>query len=112
MDVKPIKYWTRDEFGRWYLSDVKPKYTLDDIPFGYSRKCNICGKPMMYRFKDIFEFESKNNIPCEKCRQKRETPTRKCPRCGKELFYINKYVYQRAVKTNGICNSCSKVKLP
>ena len=108
MDISPKKYWTKDEFGRWYLSNTKPKYTLDDLPNGFSRNCNICGNQMLYRFKDMFDFDSQNNIPCEKCQQKKETPKRNCPKCGKELFYINKYVYQNAVKKDGACNSCSK----
>jgi hypothetical protein len=108
MNIK--KYWTKDEFGRWYLSETKPKYTLDELPYGFFRKCNICGEQMSYRFKDIFDFESKNGIPCHRCRQKKESPSRRCTGCGKELLYINKYTYQRADKNGGKCNSCSKKK--
>ena len=104
------KYWTKDKFGRWYESTTKPLYTLDDLPNGFSRYCPMCNEQMLYRFRDMYDFELQNKIPCKKCQQKKETPTRKCPKCNKELFYINKYVYQNAVKKNGICNSCSKRK--
>lgn len=111
MDIKDKekKYWTKDEFGRWYESKTKPLYTLDDLSYGYSRNCNICNSKMLYQFKDSFDFESKNKIPCKKCQYKKESPKRNCPKCKKELLYINKYTYQNAVKNNGLCNSCSKM---
>lgn len=105
------KYWTKDEYGRWYLSGDKPRYTLDDLPNGYSRECGGCGAEMLYKFKDCFEFDSKNHIACHKCQQRKETPTRNCEGCNKVLLYINKYVYRNAIKRSGKCNSCAKRKV-
>jgi len=108
--METTKYWTKDIMGHWFLSEVKPSIALDDLPMGFQRNCPICGELMMYRFKDSYEFGVKNKLPCEKCLQRKSTPTRNCHKCGKILYYINKYVYQNATTKDGLCNSCAKRK--